>query len=60
MIAINGFIECGTTPLDLNVFGGSDFIAAVTTEIAVIDPPIAEYLRSETTEIVPIVENSRS
>ncbi|XP_025195696.1 tigger transposable element-derived protein 6-like [Melanaphis sacchari] len=42
MTAINGFRKCGIVPLDPNIFDDSDFIAAQTTEIALIDPPIAE------------------
>lgn len=42
MTAINGFRKCGIVPLDPNIFDDSDFIAAQTTEIALIDPPIDE------------------
>jgi hypothetical protein len=40
--AINGFKKCGIVPLDPNIFEDTDFIAAQTTDIALIDPLIAE------------------
>lgn len=58
--AINGFKKCGIISLNLNVLEDSDFIAAETTEIALIDLPIAENLRSEPTKTLLIAENSRS
>lgn len=53
MTAINGFRKCGIIPLDPNIFEDSDFVAAETAEIALIDPPVVENIMNESTSNEP-------